>query len=252
MKGAVTMSVFVMADTHLSLSTNKPMDKFGIRWKNHAEKIRENWCRIVTDADTVVIAGDLSWGINLDEALPDFRFIDTLPGKKILLKGNHDYWWDTVTKMTAFFEENGIKTVSFLHNSAVRCEDFILCGSRGWYNEDKKVVTQNEVDTAKLIAREVGRIKASLDAGKALREKALSEEGIAPEMLVFLHFPPYFKGYICDEIILELYRYGIERCYFGHIHGVYDIPMTRRYMDIDFNFISGDFLNFIPLEISKA
>ncbi len=246
------MSVFVMADTHLSIGTNKPMDKFGARWKNHAEKIREHWSETVSDTDTVIIPGDLSWGINLEEALEDFRFIDALPGKKILLKGNHDYWWDTVTKMTAFFEANGIRTMSFLHNSAVRCEDFIICGSRGWYNEDKKVITANDVDTAKLIAREVGRIRTSLDAGKALREQLETEEGISPELLVFLHFPPYFKGYICDEIILELYRYGITRCYYGHIHGVYDVPVTRRYMDIDFTFVSGDFLNFIPLKINKA
>ena len=246
------MSVFVMADLHLSLGTNKPMDKFGARWKNHTEKIRENWLAAVADTDTVIIPGDLSWGINLEEALPDFHFVDDLPGKKILLKGNHDYWWDTVTKMNAFFSANGITTMSFLHNSAVQCEDFIVCGSRGWYNEDKKVITQNDVDTKKLIAREVGRIKTSLDAGRAIRETVAAEQGFSPDMLVFLHFPPYFKGYICDEIILELYRYGIARCYFGHIHGVYDVPAVRRYMDIDFYNIAGDFLNFVPLKIEKA
>ena len=243
------MSVFVMADTHLSLAVDKPMDKFGARWANHAEKIRENWLKTVSANDTVIIPGDLSWGINLEEALPDFRFIDALPGKKILLKGNHEYWWDTVTKMNAFNEENGITTFSYLHNNAMRCEDFILCGSRGWYTEDKKVVTANEVDTKKLIAREVGRLKTSLDAGRAIREQVRSEEGRELEMLVFLHFPPYFKGYICDEIILELYRYGIERCYFGHIHGVYDVPRTRNYMEIEFSLIAGDFLNFVPCRI---
>ena len=214
-----------------------------------AEKIRENWLKTVSQDDTVIIPGDLSWGINLEEALPDFRFIDALPGKKILLKGNHDYWWDTVTKMNTFNEANGITTFSYLHNNAMRCEDFILCGSRGWYTEDKKVVTANEVDTKKLIAREVGRLKTSLDAGRAIQEQVRSEEGRELEMLVFLHFPPYFKGYICDEIILELYRYGIERCYFGHIHGVYDVPRTRNYMEIDFSLIAGDFLNFVPCRI---
>lgn len=246
------MSVFVMADTHLSIGTNKPMDKFGARWKNHTEKIRENWLNTVSADDTVVIPGDLSWGINLEESLDDFRFIDALPGKKILLKGNHDYWWDTVTKMTAFFAENDISTMSFLHNNAVRCEDFILCGSRGWYTEDKKVITQNDVDTGKLIAREVGRLKMSLDAGKAMQKQIAETEGAVPEMLVFLHFPPYFKGYICDEIILELYRYEIRRCYFGHIHGMYDVPATRRYMDMDFTLIAGDYLNFVPMKIGKA
>ncbi|MBO5648495.1 MAG: metallophosphoesterase [Clostridia bacterium] len=157
------MSVFVMADPHLSLSTDKPMDKFGARWTDHAEKIRTRWCEVVAPEDTVVIPGDLSWGINLEQALPDLSFIDALPGKKILLKGNHDYWWDTVKKMTAFFDAHGITTMSFLHNNAVRCENFILCGSRGWYTGDKKVVTANEVDAAKLIAREVGRLRTSLE-----------------------------------------------------------------------------------------
>ena len=154
-----------------------------------------------------------------------------------------------MTKMNAFNEENGITTFSYLHNNAMRCEDFILCGSRGWYTEDKKVVTANVVDTKKLIAREVGRLKTSLDSGRAIREQVRSEEGRELEMLVFLHFPPYFKGYICDEIILELYRYGIERCYFGHIHGVYDVPRTRNYMEIEFSLIAGDFLNFVPCRI---
>ena len=243
------MSVFVMADTHLSLAVDKPMDKFGARWAKHTEKIKENWLKTVGEQDTVVIPGDLSWGINLEEALPDFRLINDLPGKKILLKGNHDYWWDTVKKMTEFNEANGIDSFTYLHNNALRCEDFILCGSRGWYTEEKKVITANEVDTAKLIAREVGRLKTSLDCGRAIREQVLAEEGRELEMLVFLHFPPYFKGYICDEIILELYRCGIERCYFGHIHGMYDVPMTRRYMDIDFTLIAGDFLGFVPLKI---
>lgn len=245
------MSVFVMADTHLSLACDKPMDVFGSRWAGHTEKIRERWLETVRDEDTVVIPGDLSWGIDLDEAREDLRFINDLPGEKILLKGNHDYWWDTVSKMTAFNEENGFSHFRFLHNNALRAEDFILCGSRGWYTEDKKVVTANEVDTKKIVAREVGRLKKSLDAGKALHDEILSAEGKDLEMLVFLHFPPYYRNYICDEIILELYRYHISRCYFGHIHGAYDVPAVREYMDIEFSLISADFLDFRPLKIEK-
>ncbi|MCQ2433036.1 MAG: metallophosphoesterase [Clostridia bacterium] len=243
------MAVYVMADTHLSLAVNKPMHIFGSRWTDHPEKIRKNWLECVRPEDTVVIPGDLSWGINLEESLADFRFIDDLPGNKILLKGNHDYWWDTVTKMTAFNAENKLTHFSYLHNNAIRCEDFILCGSRGWYTEDKKVITQNEVDTAKIVAREVGRLHTSLEAGKKIHDEVLETEGRDLEMLVFLHFPPYFKGYICDEIILELYRFGIERCYFGHIHGSYDVPAMRKYMDIEFRLIAADFLNFRPLLI---
>lgn len=246
------MAVFVMADPHLSLSVDKPMHVFGTRWTDHPKKIRENWLSAVRAEDTVVIPGDLSWGINLTESLPDFRFIDALPGKKILLKGNHDYYWDTVTKMTAFNAANGITTFSYLHNNAVRCEDFILCGSRGWYTEDRKVTTANDVDTAKIVAREVGRLHTSLSEGKKLHDEILSSEGKDLELLVFLHFPPYFKGYICDEIILELYRFGITRCYFGHIHGAYDVPAVRKYMDIEFHLIAADYLNFMPQKIEPA
>ncbi len=241
------MAVFVMADTHLSLACNKPMHIFGSRWENHAEKIKKNWSETVAETDTVVIPGDLSWGLNLKESLTDFQFIDKLPGKKVILKGNHDYYWDTVTKMNAFNVQNGITTFSYLHNCAVRAEDFILCGSRGWYTEDKKVTVQNETDAGKLIAREVGRLHISLEAGKVLHDELLEREGKDLELLAFLHFPPYFRGYICDEIILELYRYGVERCFFGHIHGAYDVPAMRKYMDIEFYLIAADYLSFKPL-----
>lgn len=240
-----------MADTHLSLSSEKPMDIFGSRWTDHAEKIRKNWTETVGEDDTVVIPGDLSWGLDLAGAEPDFRFIDSLPGKKILLKGNHDYWWNTVSKMNAFYAEHGIGSFRFLHNNAVRAEDFILCGSRGWYTEDKKVASSYDIDTAKIVAREVGRLNTSLAEGKRLHDEIMASEGRDLEMLVFLHFPPYFRGYICDEIILALYRYGIRRCYFGHIHGVYDFPATLEYMDIEFSLISADFLNFRPCLIEK-
>jgi len=245
------MALFVMADTHLSFSTDKPMDIFGQRWIGHAQKIRDHWMDTVSAEDTVVIPGDISWGMNLEESLPDFLFLQSLPGKKILLKGNHDYWWDTMTKMTAFNQENGLDSISYLHNNAYRCEDFILCGSRGWYTEGKRVVTANEIDTEKIVAREVGRLRASLQAGHALREQVLSEEGFAPEILVFLHFPPYFTGYICDELVLELYRFDIKRCYFGHIHGNYQEAMVRHYLDIEFTMISADHLQFVPYRIEK-
>ena len=243
------MALWVMADTHLSLGVDKPMDVFGSRWTDHAAKIKKNWEALVSENDTVVIPGDLSWGLNLKEALPDLLFLDALPGKKIFLKGNHDYYWDTVTKMTAFNAENKITTFTFLHNNAVRCEDFILCGARGWYTEGKKVITATDVDTDKIVAREVGRLRTSLNEGKRLHDEILANEGKDLEILAFLHFPPFFTGYICDEIIAELYRGGVERCYFGHIHGTYDVPPVRNYMDIDFHFIAADFLDFVPKRI---
>ncbi len=243
------MAVYVMADTHLSLAAAKPMDVFGARWRGHAEKIRTRWCEVVSPSDTVVIPGDLSWGIKLSDALPDLHMIDDLPGKKILLKGNHDYWWETVTKMRTFFAENGITTLDFLHNSAYRCEDMILCGSRGWYTGDKKVVTANEIDTKKIVAREVGRLRVSLEAGRAIQKQVAETEGVTLPMPVFLHFPPYFKGYVCEELIDVMEEYGVHRCFFGHIHGTYDVPADRFYRGICFSIISADYLQFRPRRV---
>ncbi len=245
------MSVFVIADTHLSLSVEKPMDVFGCRWENYQNKIKENWQSTVRANDTVVIPGDISWGMNLEQARDDLLFLENLPGKKILLKGNHDFWWETAAKLNRFTEENSIRTLSFLQNNAFRAENYIICGSRGWYTDDKKVNAQNAPDAQKIIQRECIRLRMSLEAGKKLQQQTEQQEGFRPQMLAFLHFPPYFKGYICDELILELYRYEINRCFYGHIHASYDIPMTAEYMDIRFSLISADYLNFIPYRIES-
>lgn len=235
------MSLYVIADLHLSRSTEKPMDIFGSRWDDYMAKIEKCWRETVGDGDTVVVAGDISWAMTPSELGPDFDFIESLPGKKILSKGNHDYWWQTMTKLDAFVAERGYKTISFLHNNAYVVDDFIICGSRGWYNEDKPKLLRG-ADSAKIIAREVERIKHSVEYGRALSEK----DGRERELLMFLHFPAIFTGYMCDEIIMELYRAGVKRCYYGHIHGNYDAPAVIRYADIDFHLISADFVNFKP------
>ncbi|MBE6654728.1 MAG: serine/threonine protein phosphatase [Ruminococcaceae bacterium] len=242
------MSLFVIADTHLSLSCEKPMDVFGARWKDYTQRLEAEWRAVVKEEDTVVIAGDISWGMTVEEAKADFDFIEALPGQKIIMKGNHDYWWQTMAKLDAFVEQNGYKTIRFLHNNAYACEDFIICGSRGWYNDDKNKPLRG-ADSEKIVAREVTRIGISLDAGHNLRRKLLEEDGKDREVLAFLHFPPIFKGYMCDEIIMELYRKGVERCFFGHIHGCYDAPLKREYADIDFYFIAADYLAFRPFKI---
>ncbi len=242
------MSLFVIADTHLSLSCEKPMDVFGARWKDYTRRLEEEWRAVVKEEDTVVIAGDISWGMTVEEAKADFDFIEALPGQKIIMKGNHDYWWQTMAKLDAFVEQNGYKTIRFLHNNAYACEDFIICGSRGWYNDDRNKPLRG-ADSEKIVAREVTRIGISLDAGHKLRQKLLEEDGKDREVLAFLHFPPIFKGYMCDEIIMELYKKGVERCFFGHIHGSYDAPLKREYADIDFYFIAADYLAFRPFKI---
>lgn len=237
------MALYVIADLHLSKSTPKPMDIFGSRWEGYMDKIEQNWKNTVKDEDTVVLPGDSSWAMTTDELGPDFDFIEALPGKKIISKGNHDYWWQTRAKLDAFVAERGYETINFLHNNAYIVDDFIICGSRGWYTDDKATPIRG-ADSTKIIAREVARIKESVRVGREL-----SCNGRCREMLMFLHFPAIFKGYMCDEIIMELYRAGIKRCYYGHIHGNYSALPVINYADIDFHLISADYINFIPQRI---
>lgn len=241
------MALYVIGDTHLSLSSGKPMDIFGSRWNGYVDKLSEGWRSRVRDEDTVVVAGDISWGMTPDGAKADFDFLEALPGQKIILKGNHDFWWQTMAKLDTFVEENGYRTIRFLHNNAYEVGDFIVCGSRGWYTDDKNT-PKGSPDPAKIVAREVQRLALSFSCGAQLRAAA-NERGEKKELLAFLHYPPIYKGYLCDEIILELYKWGVERCFFGHIHGNYDTAAVMRYADIDFYLISADFLNFEPFKI---
>jgi predicted phosphohydrolase len=240
-----TVSVFVMGDLHLSTnhSTNKSMEKFGKRWLGYTEKIRKNWEAVVAPKDTVVIPGDISWAMKLEEALSDFRFIESLPGTKLIGKGNHDFWWSTGAKMNAFFEENHISSVKILNNNAYMVEDQVLCGTRGWFLDERQQVTVGAVDYEKIINREVTRLKISLDAGKKLQDEC----GLP--MLVFLHFPPVWNDCICREIVDTLKAYDIKTCYFGHIHGSYSAPRRFEFEGIEMVITSADFLNFAAMPI---
>lgn len=231
--------IYVLSDTHLSFSTDKPMDIFGPGWENHASKIENNWKSTVKDSDTVVIAGDLSWGMSLDEAREDLLFIDRLPGKKVILKGNHDYWWCTQKKMTDFFEKNRINTISVLYNNAIVCEDKILCGTRGWINEFG-VKTEDE----RLIKREAARLELSLQAGNVLKQQYPDNE-----IIVFMHYPPVFGSFINYDIVDVLYRYGVEKVYFGHLHNVKEQQLDKEYLGIKLFLTSCDYLDFAPLAV---
>lgn len=236
------MSIYTIADLHLSLTVNKPMDVFGSRWTNHAEKIKKNWCAIVNDDDTVIVPGDISWGIDYEEAKLDFEFIESLPGKKILGKGNHDYWWGTMAKNKSFCNENNFKTIDFLFNNAFKVDEYIICGTRGWYVDEKLQNASNDVEYAKIVSREASRLRTSLEEAKKLQE---SNE----QILVFFHFPPVFGSFVCDEFIDILLEYGIKNCYFGHIHGTYNVPKTFEYKGISFSLVSADYLSFVPMII---
>jgi len=239
------MSVFTMADLHLPLSVHKPMDIFGSRWQDYVNKIKKYWCAIVTDDDTVVLPGDISWAIDLEEAKTDFEFINSLPGKKLIGKGNHDYWWNTMSKNRKFVSDNGFTTIDFLFNNAYEVEDFIICGTRGWYIDEKMQNTANtDAEYKKIVLRESSRLKMSIEEAIKLCPDR------SKEILVFLHFPPVFGSFVCEEIVDVLLKYDIKRCFFGHIHGIYAIPQTTEYKGIRFSLISGDYLNFVPQIIS--
>lgn len=233
--------IYALSDTHLSFTTDKPMNVFGTYWENHHEKIKENWTKLVNDDDTVVIAGDLSWGMSLEEAKEDLLFLDRLPGKKIILKGNHDYWWATKNKLDKFFEENSITTLNILHNSAFVVEDRIICGTRGWINEFG-VKSEDE----RLIKREAQRLEISLEEGKKLKEQ---HPGC--KMTVFMHYPPVFGGFINYDIVDVLYRYGIEEVYYGHLHNVRESQLDKEYIGIRLILTACDYLGFEPLALPK-
>ena len=238
------MAVFVLSDLHLSTnqSTNKSMEVFGNRWQNYMNRIQTNWNRLVTPDDTVIINGDISWAMTLDEAKSDFEFLNSLNGTKIISKGNHDFWWSTLTKINAFFEENKFDTIKILHNNAHDIENFVICGSRGWYNDDKISTMPKTADYQKIVSREAIRLRMSLAEGEKLDGDK--------EKLVFLHFPPVWGDFVCDEIVEVLREFGVKRCYYGHIHGLYEIPAKFERDGINFIMTSADFLNFTPLYIN--
>lgn len=238
------MSIFSMADLHLSTVSSKPMDVFGNRWSMYMEKIRKNWTAVVGKDDTVVIPGDISWAMKLEEALEDFKFIDGLPGKKIIGKGNHDLWWSTVTKMQDFFDENEITTIRFLHNNAYIVEDYVICGTRGWFADEKNDTSKNNADFEKISKREAARLEASLKYGIGLKETTGNKN---LKILVYMHFPPAFGDFVCDPLIDVMKKYGVVHCYYGHIHGVYKIPRTAEIRGLPLSIISADYLNFIPM-----
>lgn len=242
------MALYVLSDLHLSnQKTNKSMEIFGSRWKNYMERIARNWQHLIDPADTVIVPGDISWAMTLDEAVEDFALLDALPGTKIISKGNHDYWWATQTKAYAFFEKNGFDSIKLLHNNAYEVEDFLICGSRGWFTEENMGNVPKGTDCQKIVAREAIRLRISLEEA----EKINKQNGTNKEKLVFLHFPPVFRDFCCREIVSVLKEFNIRRCFYGHIHGVYDTAGILEHEGIQFIMVSADYRDFIPLHIAK-
>ena len=201
------MSLFAIADLHLSTldSTNKSMEVFGRRWTGYTEKLKTNWQKLITDEDTVIVPGDISWALTLEESLSDLRFLDSLPGKKILGKGNHYFWWCTMKKHREFFEKHSINSISFLFNNADETEKFIIAGTRGWYHDEDAANAPDNTDFEKLTKREALRLKASLEAAMKIKEASPEKE-----ILVFMHFPAVWSDLQCGPILNVLKKYDIR------------------------------------------
>ena len=226
------MALYAIGDLHLSLSVNKSMEVFGAAWENYVARIEQS-LSCLRPEDTLILDGDTSWGMTLEQAEADFRFLDRFPGRKLLVKGNQDYWWGTVAKMRRFFAEKGIETLDFIHNNCAVYDEYALCGTRGWFFEE-----ESKPHNAKMLNRETLRLEASLKAADGR------------PILCFLHYPPLYVGYECPDILNLLERYRVKRCCYGHLHGY----AIRRRVEgprngTDFSLISADYLGFAPVKI---
>lgn len=234
------MSIYAIADLHLSFLHDKPMDIFGDNWEKHAEKIKNNWIEKVKEEDYVILPGDFSWAMYLDDARLDFKYLNDLPGNKILLKGNHDYWWTTIAKMNNFIKDNEYKNIYFLYNNSYLIENKIIVGTRGWNILD----TENN---SKMIKRENARLELSITDG-------LKRFGNNKEIIAFMHYPPINKNDVIgneqNEFAKTLKKYNIHRCYYGHLHGLSHKDAVEGNIDgIEYKLISADYLNFDLLNI---
>lgn len=228
--------LYAIGDLHLSLGTDKPMDVFGSRWVGYIDKLRRG-LSVIGPEDTTVLLGDLSWAMDLPGAREDFAFIASIPGRKIIVKGNHDYWWTTATKFYKFCAENGFTDMWVLNNNCYDYEGLALCGTRGWFFEEEKEGTHDE----KIFRRELIRLETSLKAA-----------GDA-EKLCFLHYPPVYRGYLCHPILDLLHQYRVRACYYGHLHSEsHRLAVTGDFEGIDFHLVAADYTDFCPVPVKRS
>ena len=227
------MALYAIGDLHLCLGAPKPMDIFGGNWTGYMDKLKEGMS-CIREEDTTVLLGDLSWALSLEESAADFAWINEIPGRKIILKGNHDYWWSTAAKFYKFCEANGFSNMEILNNNAFEYEGWAICGTRGWFFEEERSGAHDE----KVFRRELCRLEASL---KAAGEK---------NKMVFLHYPPRYKGYECREILELLEKYQVRRCFYGHLHGgSHKLAMEGLWDSVEYRLVAADYLNFRPYPV---
>lgn len=225
------MSIYVIADLHLSFNTDKPMEVFGENWKEYEQKIKNNWLEKVNEKDIVILPGDFSWSMKLEDTYYDFKFIEDLPGKKILLKGNHDYWWNTLAKMRKFLLEKNFQSIDFLYNNSYEFENIIIVGTRGW------TISDNE-DDKKITKREVERLELSI-------KDSIAKYGKDKEIILFMHYPPITKNNLHTAYIDTMKKYNIKKCFYGHLHSIsIQDAIEGNIEKIEFKLISADALEF--------
>ena len=226
------MKIFALGDPHLSFGTDKPMNVFE-GWDDHVERLRTNWEKTVSPEDVVVLVGDISWALRLEEAKEDFAFLDRLSGTK----GNHDLWFSTVRKIETFFEENGFGSLNILYNSFFPAGEYGICGTRGWINEP------GEEQNLKIIRREAGRLERSIAAASAAGKKPL----------VFLHYPPLSLKAECREILQVIERNGVKEVWYGHLHGqAHQYAVTGSYRGVEYRLVSCDYTGFAPVMVRET
>ena len=227
------MALYAIGDLHLCLGAPKPMDVFGGSWVGYMDKLKEGMS-VIGPEDTTVLLGDLSWALDLPNAKADFAWINEIPGRKIILKGNHDYWWSTVSKFNAFCAQNSFENMLILNNNHFEYDGWAVCGTRGWFFEEDRSGEHDE----KIFKRELLRLEASLQSA-----------GDLPKM-VFLHYPPRYKGYTCNEILELLEKYCVLRCFYGHLHGPsHKLAVEGLWNGVDYRLVSADKLDFSPLAV---
>lgn len=229
------MAIYTIGDLHLSFNEDKPMSVFGENWEGYEEKVKESWISLVTEKDLVILPGDFSWSMYLKDTYKDFEYLNALPGKKLLLKGNHDYWWSTVNSMRNYIKENNFQNIDFLYNNAYEFEDKIIVGTRGWsFGED--------AESKKMIQREVARLELSIKSG-------IENYGEDKEKIAFLHYPPIIKQHLqnneINAFIEILKKYHIKKCYYGHLHSTaIKEAVEGEHFGIDFQLVSADATQF--------
>lgn len=235
------MAIFAISDLHLSLGTDKPMDVFGARWENYVTRLKDSWLQSVEPEDTVLIAGDISWAMHLEEATEDLKFINALPGDKIFIKGNHDFWWGTNGKVEDFLKQEGLTRITLVKNNACKVEDHVICGTRGWILPGHTEFKQHDQT---IFEREVGRLERSIQAGNALKTKDLTP------LIVMMHYPPVAEDGCPTAFSAMMEKYNISQCIYGHLHGRgHQRAFEGELNGVKYTLTSADYIGFKPLRL---